>query len=402
MPLFFWVNKILFGLNPLSFHLVTFFIHLINTVLLGYIFLSLFKKRAASILASILYVTAALHFMSLSWISLAWNPIGNFFLLFALAHYNRFHNKRIIVSISFFILALLSTEFAIVLPALVILLELYKNNFNFSRVIRENFNFLSSVSIFIGVYLFLRIIVYSIPTEGDYTEGDYQLIFNSGVLNNFFWYLLWLINVPEVLKYQVQISNLSFFSDQTFINPIRPYAWPLIISQAVFFISTIILIRLNFNPKLLKAIFTTLLFILISLIPVLFLSNHSFPYYLTTSSIGFFAFFAFLFTNTQQKSNSMITTLTTFLVIISWVVGSYLTISFTRITHWIPGEQNISKTRIEEITQRYSPESNSNVIELMNTTGQTIQSLMDQNALQVIYNNDDIETIYKGLITKKR
>jgi len=35
------------------------------------------------------------------------------------------------------------------------------------------------------------------------------------------------------------------------------------------------------------------------------------------------------------------------------------------------------------------------IIEIPNSNRQIIQSLMDQNAFQVIYNNDEVKTIYK-------
>src|SRR3989344_1307737 len=45
MPIFFWINKVIFNLNPLGFHLETFIFHLANAFLLGYIIIILFKSR---------------------------------------------------------------------------------------------------------------------------------------------------------------------------------------------------------------------------------------------------------------------------------------------------------------------------------------------------------------------
>src|SRR4030042_2843851 len=90
MPLFFWVGRKIFGLNPFGYHFIVFAFHFLNIALIGYISLKLIKKIKAAIISSFLYSTAAFHFMSLSWLSLAWNVFGQFFFLLSFVFYIKF------------------------------------------------------------------------------------------------------------------------------------------------------------------------------------------------------------------------------------------------------------------------------------------------------------------------
>lgn len=393
MPIFFLLGEKLFGLRPFGYHLIVFIIHLVNTFLIGRIIFLLFKNRLSVFTIALLYATASFHYMSLSWLSLAWNVIGNLFILLAIYFYIFGERKPKVyfpLSFIFFLLALASTEFAIVFPVLIIFVELFRNNFNLSKALKRGMILISASSLIVLIYLFIRFVLFPVPSD-----GEYAIAIDSRVFNNYFWYLAWLVNLPEVLKYQIQLTNLSAPKDPTFLEPFRPYTYPLLTSSFIFALTLgALFINISGRSKI-KALIAALIFIAFALSPVIFLPFHSFPYYLTVASIGFLVFIGYIFSNIIKKSTSIINLLLTILIIVSWITTSFFNLAFTRKTHWIPGEQSISKENVDEVQNKLQNMGNINTVEIVNSDGQVKQSLMDQNALKVIYNSDDIKTIYK-------
>src|SRR3989344_267720 len=140
MFLFFFISKSLFGLNPLGFHLLSMFFHLVNAFLIGNIAYILFKNKTASFISAFLFSTAAFHFMALSWLSLSWNIVGTTFFLFALITYLKFKGQKnklmLILTLFFFCISLASSEFALILPIFIILFEIYYEKLNIKKVFK--------------------------------------------------------------------------------------------------------------------------------------------------------------------------------------------------------------------------------------------------------------------------
>lgn len=393
MPFLFWINRNIFGLEPFGYHGVTFLFHILSAFLLGRIIFLIFRSKVASIIITFFYATASFHFMSLSWLSLSWNAFGNFFILIAVYFYlvqEKIKNIFLVISLIFFLVALASTEFALVFPLLIIFVELFRNNFDLSKALKRGMILVSTSSLIVLIYLFIRFVLFPIPSD-----GEYAIAIDSRVFNNYFWYLAWLANLPEVLKYQIQLTNLSAPKDTTFLEPFRSYSYPLLTSFFIFALTLSALFINSSGISKVKAVITALIFIAFALSPVIFLPFHSSPYYLTVASIGFFVFIGYIFSNGFKKSTSIINLLLTILLIVSWITASFFNLAFTRKTHWIPAEQSISKEYIEEARNNLQNMSNIYTVEIINSDDPVKQSLMDQDAMQVIYNNENIKTVYK-------
>lgn len=391
MPLFFWLGKSLFKFNPYYFHLLAFIFHFVNVLLIGQLSYLMFKNDKARIITMLLYATASFHFMSLSWLSLTWNTIGFMFFMISLIFYLNFKkiksNINTIGTLVFLILALASNEFAILFVLAILILDfILEERLSFNYV-KDNFILLSSITI-ISVYLFIRTFIYPIPAQGEYsTSIDHRII------KNLLWYILWLFNLPEELKYQVVLSN--FHITNIFLRASQNYLPYLL---ALFIINLITLFRIlisNLGRTIFKLAIVSTLFFSVGLAPVLLLPNHSFPYYLTIPSIFIFifignAFSIFLKKNKDKKAAKII-----LLFIVSWILLSWTSLSLTRKIHWVTAEQNLSRQKIEFTKNQYPVYPMNSVIEIHNSSKQIVQSLLDQNAMQVIYNNDNIKTIYK-------
>ncbi|OGD81414.1 hypothetical protein A3G14_00080 [Candidatus Curtissbacteria bacterium RIFCSPLOWO2_12_FULL_38_9] len=391
MPIFFWIGEKIFGLNPLGFHLLSFIIHLFNVFLISIISFLLFKNKKAALITGLLYATSSFHFMTLSWLSLTWNAIGFFFfqisIIFYILNRNRNSSSLYCGIIIFFLLSLVSTEFAITFPMLIITLEFIlnaKSRKDYLSIIPV----IAPIFIVIIAYLLSRTIFYPIPSK-----GEYELTLGLGVFKNLFWYGLWLFNLPEELKYQIILSKLHV--TENFLNAARNYLQIIIFTAVINVILFFYILGKVLNAKTIRLFITSVIFFIAGLLPVLFLAEHSFPYYLTIPSVLLFVFMGLTLSQYSQKYKSEKSTLLIVIFTISWLVTSHTTLALTKKIHWVTAEENLSRKYINIAHEKYPTLPTNLTIEIPNSGKQIIQSLMDQNAMQVIYNNDKVKTVYK-------
>jgi hypothetical protein len=123
------------GLNPVPFHLLNVLTHSINSVLLFYLFLLLFKNKSSAFLAAVLFLSHPLQVESIAWISEFRGLYSTFFCLISLLIFFKGLEKKIpanfndlisstnfLFAFLFFMLALLAKPSGIVLPFIVFIL----------------------------------------------------------------------------------------------------------------------------------------------------------------------------------------------------------------------------------------------------------------------------------------
>ena len=391
MPLFFWLGRSLFDLNPRGFHTMALLFHFVNILLIGHLSFLIFKNKKAKLITMALYATASFHFMSLSWLSLTWNTIGFMFFILSLILYLNFKKTRSIYNaigtLALFLFALASNEFAILFTAAVLTLDfIFNERFNFSYF--KN-HLILILSIFItAIYLVLRIFISPIPSQ-----GEYSIATDQRMLKNLLWYILWLFNLPEELKYQIVLSKLQI--THIFWKAAKDF-FPYIL--ILLLINLLIIFRILtsiMSKKIFKLAIAAFLLLVIGLVPVLILPSHSFPYYLTISSFMVFIFLGHAFSLFMAKSKEKNAAILTSLVVVTWITSSWITISLNRKIHWITAEQNLSREYVDLTKDKYPLLPFNLAIEISDSNKQIIQSLMDQNAFQVIYNSDEVKTFYK-------
>ncbi len=387
MQLFFFLSKSLFGLNPINFHLLSFFFHILNIFMIGLISFQIFRSKFASAVSSFFYAVASFHFMTLSWISLTWNNIGTFFVFSSIYFYLKFSlSEKLIdyfLAVSLFFVALFSTEFAALTPIIAALISLLSpNKINF-RGIKKTLLILSPPILAIIVYISFRLTHSAIQTT-----SDYKIVISTKIIKNLIWYFLWLTGVPQELKFNLSISQLkiarAFLNGAGFEILLFFLFWLGIIILAIF------LLKKNKSPAKLNIVVA--LIFLIGLIPVIFLPNHTFPYYLNISSLGPFLFIAFLLKKNARKGNEKFFIIN-YLIIIIWLFLSFTNYRINAKTNWIPGEAIISKKITEDALIQSANNSNySPVVIVSEDAVGTEQSLTGQRALQIILNNPNIKT----------
>lgn len=378
---YFFISQNLFGASPTGARTITFILFFISGFLIYKLVVKIFKNTKVALVASFLWLTSSIHFMSLTWIAAAYNIIGTFFwLLTSVVFFKYLENKKIssyFLSVFLFIVTVGSYEFSITWPAIWGFYCYFILKNSLIKVAK-----LFSPYIFIGItYLIARLIFIKVPQI-----LEYQIAANIESLRSFFWYILWSFNIPEEFKKQV-VTNLIGFNSLFLAE-----FWKLTIFELVAFLWILALavaIPTVAKRKVasVKLIFFSLIFFAVAISPVLLLPNHTFSMYLTLASIGIYLLLAYLLT--LLKSNTVI-----FLVLLIWTLQSFVTVSFYRINSWMGQTQNVGRTFASQMKNKFpSLPSNSTVFYWLPYPWQW-QALSYGEAIKTIYNDPTISIYY--------
>lgn len=385
----FWILQSLFGINPIPFHVLTFLVHCLNIVLVYILIRLLVKKNLIALLSAFYYSISTIHYIPFFWSStfaFVAGPTAFFssFILFLV--YLRNKTKRFyIFSVLIFFLGLFINEIVSVLP---LILFLYILLFNY----RSKINSVLPYFILTVAFFTLRFIYFSPPTS-----GLYQIGLDKHVLNNLEGYILWSFNWPEEMKAQL----INFYTiNKQFIEDFTSYYYVFIFSL-VLNIWLLLLFPLFNVEKLVKKEFLSLVFFslfwfIIALAPVIFFPKHSFSYYLPIPIVGLLILCLSLFYTlyeTVERKNRFLSSGAVMVLLVNWVLIAATTIEFNSKIHWANRRGKISRSLVSKtiksypkpITQRYIyvPFSSENKL-----------ALNDQDAFKVLYENEEIITVY--------
>lgn len=390
--MFYWLSWTLFNLNPIGLHLIVFLIFFAVIYLVYLITRELTADIKLALISAFMYATSATHFAHLYYLA-TFQELGmTFFVLLSCLNFIR--NKSIL-SIIFFILALLSKETAIITPLLLVLIYFYQKQRGFRLwKIKKIAIDLMPFIILIGIYLVFRISSYGFATGNTYI-WDFSPL---KLINTLFWYSLWTLNLPETI--------LDFVGPGIKINPNLLLYWSNIIIPIfyLFFVQLIFLSVASF--KILKqnlkdknsfariSLFSGLWY-LFSLLPVVFLPEHKFSYYLTLPLISVVLWFSFLL---KRFQNDVITGV--FLGI--WLTLSALAIKHSMNTSWITQGEMISQ-RVSDYIKVNNTGSNIVLIDTdydknlpWSPTGIVKVTLSGQNFFKVFFINKINNVVYLG------
>lgn len=385
MPLLFYAEKSMFGLNPLPYHSVSFGFFSALLVSIYFLFRKLFGQKLAFV-GVFLYSIWPIHFMSLGWLSTTSYIMVTLFSVLSLYFFVCFSETRKLkdyaLFLILFVLALLSHEFGLVIPLVAI-------SYGFLMKKQIYLKQLILPAVIITVYLLMRFMIFPIPAKGDYT-----IYFNRLIINNLLWYLAWSVNFPESFKTIIYESR-PLQSIKTLTE-----FWRVTMPAIALFIVSIRLlasaIKLNFK----NFIFGCSLFV-IGILPVLNLVNHSYAVYLSIAGLGFIYLLILGLKNLQE--------IWLIALILIWAISSWSTLNFNKNNHWITNEQAISRIYVSYTknliknspddsvfffrhpTKEYARQNNFTLTVGGNTLS---QSLNKDDAMQVVYNNSTLKSIY--------
>jgi hypothetical protein len=379
---FFFVFQSLFGLNPLPYHLFTLLIFGISLYLVFLFVKTISNDQRVSLLTTFFYGISVTNFTRLYFLS-AFQEISLVVfcllsLLFYLRHPRPFYSG---LSITFFIFALLSKETAVILPIILIIVSLFKKHSTKKTL---------PYFLILIPYLFLRLVIFQSPGGDSYFWNPSPL----KAINTLFWYLLWSIGAPEILVDYVT-NGLRiiprFFTDFNF--------WAYITLSFLGLSITAILLLLFRNLKSLNRYYLfSLLFFIISLLPVLFLPSHKFTLELTLPLIGSCLFLALL---TSKRSTL---SLLTIILLISLNLSMNL---FTYQRHYSVNRSKTAHKISDYFITKYPTYPNHNYFEFVNDTpdfGQDWGSSKQishitsgSNMFRVLYHDQSIKIYFEDI-----
>ena len=328
---FYFLSWKFFNLHPFPLHIISFIFFFAVTFLVYKLVFELQKNEKVAQISAFLYAVSATHFGNLYYFAVFQELGMTFFVLLSCLLFAK--NKRAL-SFIFFLLALMSKETAVITPILVVIIYFYKNRkLDFKKL----FISLLPFGVCLIIYFIIRFKWYGFAT-GDSYIWDFSV---KKLVNTFFWYLLWSLNIPE--------SLVDFIGPGIKVNANLFLYWskqitPILIA---FFIQGVLLVTL-----LLKAVFRRIkqndtetdsvsLFcigwFLISLLPVVFLPLHKFSFYLTLPLIGLVFRIAYLLVSSKLNNLFII------LFLLVWTITSFLTLQFTFQTNWISQGEKVAQ-----------------------------------------------------------
>lgn len=384
MQVFFFIMQSLFGINPLPFRIITLFTHAGVSLLLALIVVRLTKSVPQAFVVSFMYAVSAVFFIPYYWASTYPFVLGPFFFFLSfLLYLESKSRKTYLFSFSFFLMGALTNEMVLVLPVVLLLYE---------WLLADKKKIGRSLAYLLGGFIFflLRFLFFKPPTS-----GLYHLEISKSVLHNLLGYGMWAINWPEEMK--AQMVTLGKFNSQ-FVQEFGFYYYVFVISLVLLiFISLIFpfiagIRKGEIRHMPVRIVFFGVTWFILGLITVLFFPVHSFSYYLPISLAGFLIGLTSFIIAFCRKNPLLEKSLFVFLFLV-WFIVSLVTVEFNERVHWAAKRGKNAKNLIHlaagqtvvgmPVTAFYVPDTSENKL-----------SLNDQDALQVVFGNSGIITVY--------
>ena len=124
----FLIDRSLWGRNASGYHLFNILFHTLSTITVYYIARNLFGGFYPGAATALLFAVHPIHTEVVTWINGRNNTISGFFYLLTFYYYIRFRRKKtksaLVVSLIAFLCSLLSKEYALTLPLIILLYEI--------------------------------------------------------------------------------------------------------------------------------------------------------------------------------------------------------------------------------------------------------------------------------------
>lgn len=254
---FFFSFQKLFGLNPTPYHLFVILCFSFSLFLVYQLGKIIFKLDQKAILVALIYGFSVSNFTRLYFLS-AFQEIA--LVIFSLLTIISYLKGKQLYSISFFILALLSKETAVVLPAVLFVID-WTNQ-------KQNPKKLLQFAILLLPYLYLRLTKF-----GGASGESYLWNFSPTKMGNtLIWYFLWSLGAPELL---IDYIGSAFRPIPRFFTD-YPYWWPVILGLLLINLALLAVLFLKKPKKINRKFVSFIVLFVVSLSPVLFLPQHKF------------------------------------------------------------------------------------------------------------------------------
>jgi protein O-mannosyl-transferase len=196
--------------QPLFLHLIAIFLHSIVALLVGLLTMKLLKNKASFYIASLLFLVLPLNIETIAWLCAAWNGLFSliFLLLFLIVYlsYNKFNFLKYCLLTLLFFSSILFKEYALLLPAIILLFDLFQKK-------KVNFTMIS--------YLFILDLVYF--------GWRSSVIGSLGGYGNHLTF-----NIPDILKY-IEMPFAYIFSFHDLVPSLLSVSFSILLIAAIIY-----------------------------------------------------------------------------------------------------------------------------------------------------------------------
>lgn len=147
-----------FQLNPAGYHLVTLLVYSLTCVAVFYLLRDILKYDSAAFIGYLIFSLSALHFEELAWICASCEVVATLFVVLA---FKSFARRAYLLSMLWYMLAMMSDETSLLLPLAFLVIVILKSIFTSERVelhTRRLWLSLTVEFVIIVVYTVLRVI----------------------------------------------------------------------------------------------------------------------------------------------------------------------------------------------------------------------------------------------------
>jgi hypothetical protein len=387
----------IFGLEALPFHLVNLVLIAIIGLLTFLLTRKLFTSQIVAWFSLSLYSVSSVHNIELYYLGSVQLLLATSFIGISILTYL---NKKMVLSIVFFILGLMSHELAITLPGIILLLELFVLKGQRLYAKKTLIKYLPFVLIGL-IYFILSSFISNLPQQQEYKP----IVNFKSLVNGFGWYIAWSFGLPEMLIDFVR-SGLKLNSDFSrwygnYLSAILPFLTLIISSILIFFLFS----WRQFNKRLL--VFLSCAF-LTSISPFLLFPLHKFIYYLSFSTIWFAIFLAYILSIAWESGH--IKKLWVILVAFSLIFLFKQTIDLNSTTYWAAKRSKAAEVLIRDIKVSHLNINKGTLFYLVNDSNypfiaeqwggssrQASYIMSGKDALQLIYKDRSIRVYFEDI-----
>jgi len=246
-----WISHMLdchlYGLTPGLHHLTNLFFHIVNSLLLFFIFKQMTGSQWKSAFIAVIFALHPLHVESVVWISERKDVLSTFFWMLTIWSYIRYVKQpgiqRYVWILLFFILGLLCKPMVVTLPFVLILLDYWPlNRFQYQSIFDVKKEiwlriFLEKVPLFILVTIFCFLTYYA-QKHGGIVKSLDVFPFQVRIAN-------------AIVSYMNYIGKMIYPVDLAFLYPYHgmPPWWKIAIACLLFFIISFLALKnIRKNP----------------------------------------------------------------------------------------------------------------------------------------------------------
>lgn len=353
---YFYLGKVIFGLNPVLFRLTNFVILSLNILLVYTVVKKITNKQSTGAIASVIYGINSTHIAPLFAPAYIHELLYVFLALLCIYAYVVFQknkvNKNYLFAILFYILALMTKENAVILPGILAIYELIIVRSGFKKVVLR----MTPFAILLSIYIVGHFLFYGLAKGASYTVQ-----IGKPTINIFFWYFSWALSTPNIL--------VDFLGPKLTLNPILYavagiHAYIFIYIFPVVLFGLFILAMLSFTTvkdkkDWIKVELFAILWFVLGIVPLLPFPGHKLGTEQAFSLVGLSLGIGYIGTSLlySRKSKYMF-----YAWMSLYLILATNTIILARKTHWIAISSKQAQNAIEYIKKEYTDISDSDIL----------------------------------------